>query len=109
MPNSAVVVGAKQSGRAVPGRPGPFNALVTLRDGEEAAEKIARRWGIERSGDTLNLHSRDIEELYISLIRICYFTPAMERILPLGLMLYNCMGRYGLGWVRRRVKAERLY
>jgi D-amino peptidase len=95
---------------AVPYRPsGPFNALVTLRDGEEAAEKIARRWGIERSGDTLNLQNRDIEELYLWLIRICYFTPAIERILPLGLMLYNGMGRSGLGWVRRRVKAEGLY
>ncbi len=87
---------------AVPFRPqGPFEARVTMRDGEEEALTLARRWGVDRSGNVLYLQADVIEDLYLSLIRISYFTPAIERILPLGLVLFNAMGRAGLSWVRR--------
>ncbi|MBP7734943.1 MAG: M55 family metallopeptidase [Spirochaetes bacterium] len=79
---------------------GPFNALVTMRDGEDEARRIARRWGIECSGDTLRISAGTIDDLYLSLIRMCYFTPLIEKILPLGLVLYNAMGRAGLAWAR---------
>ena len=83
---------------------GPFTALVTMRDGEEEARTMARRWGVDISGDILHLRADTIKDLYMSLIRICYFTPAIERILPLGLLLFNAMGRAGLSWVRHSVK-----
>ncbi len=96
-----------ESASAVPFRPrGPFNALVTMRDGEEEAAKLARRWGFDISGDTICITARSIDGLYLSLIRICYFTPFIERILPVGLLLFNTMGRAGLSWVRHVVKKK---
>lgn len=85
---------------------GPFTALVTMRDGKEAARTMARRWGVGISGDTLRVHADTIEDLYLCLIRICYFTPVIERILPLGLILFNAMGRAGLAWVRHAMKQQ---
>jgi len=82
---------------------GPFTALVTMRDGEDVARAIARRWDLDRSGDTLYITALSVEDLYLSLIRICYFTPIIEKILPLGLLLYNTMGRAGLTWARHAV------
>ncbi len=79
---------------------GPCNALVTMRDGEEEARTRARRGNLDRSGDTRYITALSVEDLYLSLIRICYFTPIIEKILPLGLLLYNTMGRAGLTWAR---------
>ena len=106
---SESAVESLEKSSAVPFRPaGPFEAKVTMRDGEEAARTIARRWGIDRSGNVLHLRTDVFDELYLSLIRICYFTPFIERILPLGLFLFNSMGRAGLSWVRRFVKQRDL-
>jgi D-amino peptidase len=80
---------------------GPFEAVVTLRDGEPAAKKIADRWHIEQNGPDLYLHAPTIHTLYDQLIRICYLTPGIEKILPAALLLYHLIGRFGQGWVRR--------
>lgn len=106
---SESAVQSLEGSSAVPFRPGgPFEARVTLRDGEEEARTMARRWGVDRSGNVLHLKAEAIEGLYLSLIRICYFTPFIERILPLGLFMFNAMGRAGLSWVRRVVRRQDL-
>lgn len=83
---------------------GPFRAEVDMRNGAAAAGRLARRWGLERSGPRLFLTAPDMASLYMAFIRLCYLTPAVERILPLGLFLFGLRGRFGIEWVRRRVK-----
>lgn len=85
---------------------GPFSARVTMRDGEEVARSLARRWKLGYDRDVIAIEAADIVSLYLSLIRICYLTPAVEAILPAGLLLYNAMGRAGLQWVRSAVRRE---
>ncbi len=38
------------------------------------------------------------------LIRICYLTPLVEKMLPLCLAVYNLWGRFGLAWIRRQIR-----
>jgi len=85
---------------------GPFDAAVRMRKGIEAAHRIGSRWGISADRDTLRFHAPDFDRLYMTLIRICYLTPAVEKILPVGLFLFNLRGLLGRMWVRRRLKAE---
>lgn len=104
---AASAAGSLENRSSAPYRPDvPCHALVTMRDGEEAARTMARRWGFDASGDTLQIPAQSIDELYLSLIRLCYFTPFIERILPLGLMVFNAMGRAGLTWVRHTAKSR---
>jgi len=83
---------------------GPFDARVTMRDGEVEAARLARRWNFEQAGSQIRIHSSSIHELYLQLIRLCYLTPAVEKVLPLALMLFNLRGRYGISLARRRLK-----
>ena len=83
---------------------GPFSAVITMRDGEVAARKIARRWGFNQRGGMIFLESSDILNIYSDLIKMCYLTPLIEKILPFALLLYNIWGKIGLGWVRRQHK-----
>jgi D-amino peptidase len=85
---------------------GPFKAVITMRDGETTARKLARRWGFNNEDDRILLETSDIHKLYGDLIRICYLTPMIEKVLPLGLYLFNFWGRLGLGCVRRRINSE---
>jgi len=84
--------------------PGPFGAKVCMRDGEDAAKKISRRWGCPRKGALILLNTENIQTLYKQLIRICYLTPFILKILPLALLISNIKGRIGLVWVRRKIK-----
>jgi D-aminopeptidase len=83
---------------------GPFQAEVTWRGKDIAAQKLARRWGFDQDGARIFIEAADIHELYRDLIKLCYLTPLAARILPLGLFLYNLTGRLGLAWARRRLK-----
>jgi D-aminopeptidase len=88
-----------------PYRPeGPFRARVAMRDGENTARKIAGRWRMVCKGDQIFLDAADIQDLYLNLIRICYLTPLIQKILPFCLPVYNLWGRLGLAWVRRKSK-----
>lgn len=88
-----------------PYRPaGPFRALVKMRDGEVAARKIAKRWKLDRRGNEILINTGDMRELYMHLIRICYLTPLVEKMLPLCLAVYNQWGRFGLAWIRRQIR-----
>ena len=82
---------------------GPQNAVVSMRDGADAAGKLASRWGFKWNGNRIYIYSDNIESLYFRLIQLCYLTPFIEKILPFGLFLYNIYGRYGRHWVRKRV------
>jgi hypothetical protein len=83
--------------------PGPFDVEMTLREGGDAARKMARRWKLEYQGDTVRFHSESFDERYWLLIRCCYLMPFMEHALTPCLALYNLMGRMGRGWARRRI------
>ncbi|CAB5109447.1 hypothetical protein D3OALGB2SA_2329 [Olavius algarvensis associated proteobacterium Delta 3] len=87
---------------------GPFRAVVLMRDGAETARRLAARWGFERSGARIIFNADDFAQLYMAMIRLCYLSPASERVLPLGLFLYHLMGRIGLAWVRRRALQQGL-
>ena len=90
-----------------PYRPeGPFNAVVTMRDGESVARKIAGRWGLGWEGKNIYISRRTMSALYLDLVRICYLRPLIEKVLPLALMAFNWWGRAGLAWLRRRLKTE---
>jgi D-aminopeptidase len=81
---------------------GPFEAVVSLRDGRAAAVKLATRWGFDQQENRIYIRARDMETLYLDLIRLCYLTPLTARVLPLALPLYNLYGRAALAWVRSR-------
>jgi hypothetical protein len=88
---------------------GPFEVELVWRDGAGEASVLAARWGLDRRGDTLLFRAEDFDGLYRTLIRVCYMTPLVERILPAGLPLYNLFGRWGLSVARRRLMKRGLY
>jgi D-aminopeptidase len=88
-----------------PYRPiGPFQATVRMRDGQKAARKISKRWGFEYEDNQIFMTTADIHALYLNLIRLCYLTPLIEKLMPVGMMGYNLWGRMGRIWVRQRLK-----
>ena len=83
---------------------GPFYATVTMREGKGEAAKLARRWKLGQSGAQIRFHSANMDQLYLKLIQLCYLTPAIEKILPLALMIFNFQGLIGIMRARRRLK-----
>ena len=99
------VVESLENDLSVPYQPdGPMQALVTMRDGEATARKIAKRWKLDFQNDQILINAAHIRELYMTLIRICYLTPLVEKTLPFCLTAYNLWGRIGLAWARRQIK-----
>jgi D-aminopeptidase len=82
---------------------GPFDVAMTMRDGEAAAGKIAKRWKLSSRDDTVYFSAGTFDSLYMQLIRCCYLTPALEKFLGAGIGLYNFYGRLGLMWARRHI------
>ncbi len=99
---------ALSNSKTAPYRPqGPFKAVATLRDGKKAAAKIADRWDFRRVGRDIVLEADDMETLYMDLIRACYLTPAVERLLPAGLLrVYGLVGKIGLKWASRHYSSR---
>ncbi|MFZ0243046.1 MAG: M55 family metallopeptidase [Desulfobacterales bacterium] len=90
--------------QAAPFNPiGPFHVRLTMREGERAAQKLAARWGFHRQGADLVFDRSRFDDLYLDLLRLCYLTPAVERVLPLAVAVSNLRGRAGLAWLRRRL------
>ena len=85
---------------------GPFDARVTMRDGEAEAMRLSRRWDFEREGARIRIQRDNIHQLYMELIRLCYLTPAIEKALPLALAAFNLKGRMGILHARRRLKKQ---
>jgi len=91
--------------RTIPYEPaGPLDAIVTMRDGDAVAAKLARRWKFIQNGAQIRIQAVDMMDLYLELIKLCYLTPAIEKILPLALMMFNLQGRIGIIRARRRLK-----
>jgi D-aminopeptidase len=91
--------------RTIPYAPaGPFNATVTMREGKAVAAKLARRWKFERAGAQIRIQATDMIDLYLKLIKLCYLTPSIEKMLPLALVAFNLKGRIGIMRSRRRLK-----
>ncbi len=89
----------------VPHTPGgPFSAVIHMRDGEKAALRIAKHWGFHHADNRIFIKSADIHLLYLDLVRICYLTPMLERILPASLLIYNLWGQIGQIRARRKLK-----
>jgi D-aminopeptidase len=86
--------------------PGPFDARVTMRDGEAEARRLSRRWKFDREGAQIRIQRDSIHQLYMELVRLCYLTPAIEKILPLALAAFNLKGRMGIMRARRRLKKQ---
>ncbi len=106
---AAAAVRALGNCEAEPYRPsGPFDAVVTMRDGAATAEKLARRWKLPVRGADIIIRAGDINELYMALVRLCYLTPLLEKIAPAALGLYGVAGRYGLRWARKELVRRRL-
>lgn len=102
-------VAALTSPAPPPYRPaGPFEARITLRGGDRVAAKLARRWHFHRRKDRIDIEAPDLGALYLQLVRLCYLTPLVEKLLPLTLRLFNLRGRLGLSWVRRQLRAEKI-
>ena len=85
---------------------GPFSAMIQMRDGKKAARRMAKRWGFARRDNQILINTNSIHTLYLNLIKLCYLTPMIERILPLSLLIHNLWGRAGRTWVRRKLKAQ---
>jgi D-amino peptidase len=85
---------------------GPFECSLRMRDGDRAAEKLAKRWKFRREGDTLLFREDTMEALYMQLIRAVYLTPLAERFIGLVLPLFNLHGKLGLSWVRARLSRK---
>jgi D-aminopeptidase len=83
---------------------GPFDARVTMRDGEAEAARLARRWKVEHAGAQIRIRSATFRQLYMDLIRLCYLTPAIEKVLPLALAAFNLKGKIGIMRARSRLK-----
>ncbi|MGD9261926.1 MAG: M55 family metallopeptidase [Desulfobacterales bacterium] len=99
---SNVVVASLQNQQTEPYQPsGPFDVMIKMRDGKNGTQRIAQRWRFDSAGDQIRFSTATAKELYMNLIRICYLTPSIEKILPVGLIAYNLWGRVGLGWLRR--------
>jgi D-aminopeptidase len=91
--------------KTIPYEPtGPFNATLTMREGKAAAARLARRWKFEQAGAQIRIRSASIHQLYLELIRLCYLTPTIEKVLPLALVAFNLKGRIGIIRARRRLK-----
>ncbi|UCD78733.1 MAG: M55 family metallopeptidase [Desulfobacterales bacterium] len=98
-------VASLENDLTVPCQPnGPFQALVKMRAGEAVARKLAHRWNLDCQDDQILIAAAGIQELYLALIRVCYLTPLVEKMLPICLFAYNLWGRIGLAWVRRQIK-----
>ena len=83
---------------------GPFDAVVSMRDGREAAARAARHWNFQYEDRRIFIRTNDIHQLYLNLIRLCYLTPVIERSMPVSLFLYNLWGRIGRLRLRRWLK-----
>ena len=101
-----IVFKAVQNSHTLPFLPkGPFRAIVKFCDGKKTAERISKRWGFVRKGTEIQIQTDMFKELYMDLIRICYLTPMIEKMLPAGVLgLYNLAGFAGLNFYHKRYR-----
>lgn len=81
---------------------GMMDVHVRMRDGEDVANRMAKKWHLDNKGSTLNFRVKDAHDLFFMLTRISFLTPVTERFLPLALGVFSLMGRMGQAWARNR-------
>lgn len=86
---------------------GPFKTAVTMAGNRRTAATIARRWGHRHRACTIHFSTDTVDNLFLELIKLAYLTPAALALLPIGLALYDIIGRTGLKWAGRQVKSLR--
>lgn len=99
---------AVQSMNQARGRPfqfsGPFDVVISMRDGEAAAAKLRKRWQMHGKNAEIIFSSPDADSLYRQLISLAYLTPLTETYLHTALKVANISGRLAHFWARRRAK-----
>jgi D-aminopeptidase len=89
----------------IPAPVGPFHVAITMRDGEKESKRLARRWKLSHNADTITFDAWSFDEMYYTLIRICYLTRFTELAIGPALALYNIVGRAGLARARQACRA----
>jgi D-amino peptidase len=85
-------------------RKGPFNVVITMREGVSAARNTAKKWRLSARENQVLFETGTALSLFQTLIKIAYLHPLMEKILPLGMSLFHLYGRLGQNWARRQIK-----
>jgi len=85
-------------------RDGPYRVVIVMRDGSPAAKAIAEKWHFPFQDDQVFIECPTVFSLMHILIQIVFLHPLLKRIMPLGLAIYHVYGRFGLHWVRSRLK-----
>ena len=75
---------------------GLFQVEMQMHD-RTAAARAAKSWRCDFDGDSIRFSSPDAADLFLKLIRLCYFSQLTVRFLGPGLFLYRLLGR--LGWL----------
>ncbi len=97
-------IAALESTECHPYQPkGPFHAQVTMRDGHSAAQTLGKRWKFPVQEDTIILECETIQQLYSNLMKLCFLTPVTEKLVYLGIHLFNARGKLGLWWARQQL------
>jgi hypothetical protein len=65
-----------------------------------AANTAAKRWGFDFVGGVIRFEAGDAQDLFLKLVRICYFNRWTAHFLKTSLQLYRLIGRFG--WLTLR-------
>ncbi len=99
---------AAQAIDQIQGRPfqlsGPFNAVISMRDGEAAAAKLRKRWQMQGTNAEIFFSCPDANSLYRQMINLAYLTPFTKAHLNIALKAADISGRLAHYWARRRAK-----
>lgn len=87
--------------------PGPFNAVISMRDGMVAAQKLRQRWQFAGQGDQILCHGKTMSDIYWQLIKLAYLTPVALKFIGSSLWLANQCGRLALIWAKHRALSFR--
>ncbi len=83
---------------------GIFHAAITFKTNTSLVKKMALNWGYHFEDRTIYIDTKSLEGLYSKLIRLVYLSPLSFKLLPVGLPIYNLMGKMGLAWANWQLK-----
>jgi D-amino peptidase len=79
-----------------------FEIKVQMRS-EALAAKLSRSWALKRNKDTIVFAAEDMRDVFQKLAVWLYIPPFIQKILPIGLFMYNLLGRVGILWAGIRL------
>jgi D-amino peptidase len=83
---------------------GPLYVEIDMHD-KTAAVSAAKQWHCDFDGEFIRFSVPNASELYLKLIRICYFNRLTARFLRPSLFMYRLLGR--IGWLTVWMAAKR--